>query len=282
MNKQPKTPNPLTRTLTASAVAMALAFGSATGYAADGQQAQSGKPATGQQTPAAKPAPTEQTLTERETVATYAGWEDPNMARVAVFGGRALLRHIEAAHEALQENKIGEARKALDAADDFAKGLQLMMPYTVVVDNVRNAQHKLLASSQGVIVDDLLPIYANLDEMADFAPKVAHKAKGKLNEVLQYLHLEKRKQAAEKLQEVAADISESTVYLPVLYVEGQLKASLAALAKDPADTKTAKTAVDNAMDSLVESTIAAYFAPEKHAAAKAKSSGKDDAGAKSH
>jgi hypothetical protein len=52
----------------------------------------------------------------------------------------------------------------------------MMVPYTVVVDNIRNAKNKLLASSTGVVVDGLLPIYANLDEMSEYAPKLAQQA----------------------------------------------------------------------------------------------------------
>jgi len=160
---KPITDKYFTRTLAASAVATALALALGTGFAADDKTDKGAKPTTAEQAQ----------VTERETVAQYSGWEDPDMARIAVHGGRSLLRQIRAAHTDLEENKVGEARSALGAAEDFAEGLQLMVPYTVVVDNLRNAKHELLASRTGIVVDDLLPIYSSLDEMAEYAPELA-------------------------------------------------------------------------------------------------------------
>ena len=249
------TDNPFTRALTASAIATTLALTLGAAQAAETKADAGNKPATEQQESAQKP------VTERETTAQYEGWEDPDMARVAVHGGRALLRQVQAAHAALEENKVGEARSDLNAADDFAQGLQLMMPYTVVVDNIRNAKHELLASNTGVIVDDLLPIYSSLDEMAEFAPELAAKAKAHLDEAVKHVQKGEKKEAAEKMDEVAQEISATTVYLPVLYVEHQVTAARVAMDKDPSDTETAKSAVDNALESLVQATVNMHVLP---------------------
>jgi hypothetical protein len=264
---------PFTRALAATAVAGVLALSMGAGYAKEAKKEEGTKPTTEEQV-AKKDEGTEQTkeeqvpLIQRETVAQYAGWEDPDMARVAVHGGRALLHHVQAAHTALEDGKVGEARSALTAAEDFAEGLQLMIPYSVVVENIRNAKHELLASSTGVIVDDLLPIYANLDEMADFAPELAAKAKSKLDEAARHAQKGEKEKAAEKLEEVAAEISSTTVYLPVRYVEDQVEAARHALDQDPPDTKTAKSAVDDAMLSLVHATVNMHLFPEEKAAGK--------------
>jgi len=264
------TDNPFARTLTATAVAAALALSLGTAYAADTKTEAPAKPATEQaQTPGKTPEKAQgQQVTERETAAEYIGWEDPDMARVAVHGGRSLLRQVQAAHTALEENKIGESRSALSAAEDSAEGLQLMMPYTVVVDHIRNAKHELLASTAGVIVDDMLPIYSSLDEMSAYAPELAAKAKTKLDEATEHVKKGEKKEAAKKMDEVATEISSTTVYLPVLYVEHQVEAARHALDKDPADTKTAKSAVDNALESLVHATVNMHFLPQGQASAK--------------
>jgi hypothetical protein len=255
---KPITDKSFTRTLAASAVATALALALGTGFAADDKTDKGAKPTTAEQAQ----------VTERETVAQYSGWEDPDMARIAVHGGRSLLRQVRAAHTDLDENKVGEARSALGAAEDFAEGLQLMVPYTVVVDNLRNAKHELLASSTGIVVDDLLPIYSSLDEMAEYAPELAGKAKTKLNEAAQHMKKGEKEKAAEKLEEIAAEISATTVYLPVLYVENQVEAARNALDKDPPDTETAKSVVDNALLSLVHATVNMHVFPEEKAAGK--------------
>ena len=229
---------------------------------------------TAQATEIAKPgaeasATKQEQITDRETLMRFKGWEDPDMARVAVHGGRALLRNVEAAHTALEEGKLGEARSDLRSADEFAQGLTLVMPFTVVVDNIRDAKHKLLGSSQAIVVDDLLPIYANLDEMADYAPKLAAQAKTKLDEALNQAKEGKKTEAAQKLDEVAADISGTTLYLPVRYVERQVALAHTELNKEPADTKAAKTAIDNAMGSLVDASFNVVLTPEQQAKAKA-------------
>jgi len=245
-------------TLAAAAVASALALSLGTSYAEEAKSDQGSEPATEAQ----------EQLTDREIVAQYLGWEDPDMERIAVHGGRALLRHVQPAHTAIENGKLGEARATLTAAEDFAEGLQLMIPYSVVVDNIRNAKHELLASSAGVIVDDLLPIYSSLDEMADFAPELAAKAKAKIDEAAKHARQGEKEKAADKLEEVAAEISATTVYLPVLYVEDQVEAARNALDQDPPDTKTAKSAVDNAMVSLVHATVSTHLFPEEKAAGK--------------
>ena len=229
------------------------------------QQAAQAQPA-----PQAKPAQQAQDeqLTERETVAEYPGWEEPGMGRVAVHGGRALLHHIQAAHEALEQNRLGEARSGLDAAEDFAQGLQLMVPYTVVKDNVRNADHELVSSRAGIIVGDMLPIYSSLDEMSEFAPELAKTTKSKLDEAAQQADKGKQEQAVTKVDEVAEDVSATTVYLPVLYVEHQIEAARNALSQDPADTATAKTAIDDAQQSLVQATVNMHIFPGAQTAAK--------------
>jgi hypothetical protein len=242
--------------LTATLFAVALALSSATTFAADST--------TAAESPDAK----EIQLTERETVAQYEGWEDPDMSRIAVHGGRALLRHVQVAHADLADNKLGEARSALNAANDFAKGLQLMIPYTVVVDNIRNARQELLASTTGVIVDDLLPIYASLDEMAEYAPELANQAKAKLDRVAKHAARGEKEKAAEQLDEVADDISATTVYVPVLYVENQVQAARRALNQESPDVKTAQSAVDNALLSLVHATVNMHVFPEEKAAGK--------------
>jgi hypothetical protein len=207
-------------------------------------------------------------VTDREVISHYTGWEDPDMARIAVHGGRALLRHLDTAHRDLVNNKQSEASTALNAADDFAQGLQMMVPYTVVVDNIRNAKNKLLASSTGVVVDEMLPIYANLDEMSEYAPKLAQQAKNKLNQAVKHAKQGDKQKAAETLTEIADDISATTVYLPVLYVKDQINIARNALNQDPPQLRTAQSAIESSMDSLVHATVSMHLFPKGPAGSK--------------
>jgi hypothetical protein len=122
---RPNTDQPLTRSLNAAAVATALALSLRSDYADEAKQDEGAKRTTQEQT---QP-------TERETLAQHQDWEDPNMERIAVHACRALLRHVRAADAALEEDKVGEARSAQNAAEEFTDGPQLRIPYTVVVDS---------------------------------------------------------------------------------------------------------------------------------------------------
>ncbi len=243
--------------LSAAALAVAFVVSAATVSAADNPV--SAEPSSNAQ---------QIRLNDDETVAQYSGWDDPDMSRIAVHGGRALMRQVQAANADLAQNKIGAARRALDAADGFAQGLQLMIPYTVVVDDIRNVKHELLVSSADVAVNDLLPIHASLNEMAEFAPRLAGNAKSRVDEAVVQARNGDKKQAAKTLEEVAAEISATTVYLPVLYVERQLNAALNALDQDPPDVKMAQSAVDNTLLSLQHSRVNMYIFPDEEAAGK--------------
>ena len=249
----------LSRKLLVTAMAGVLVFSLGSSYAGTTKTPEASKPPTKEQLP----------LTEQENIDQYMGWQDPDMARVAVHDGRALLDHIEAAHAALQENRTGEARAALNAAEDFAEGLQLMIPYTVVMDNIHNAKSQLLDADTGIVVDDMLPIYSSFDEMADYAPNLATNAKAKVDQAVRHLHKVEKPKSSQTLDEIAAEISSTTVYLPVNYVENQIESALAALNQDPANTQTANQAIDNTLQSLVHATVSMHFFPKEQSTVQA-------------
>lgn len=243
----------LTRKLLATAMAGVLVFSLGSSYASTVNKTDETKNKASQ----------EQILTDNQTLDHYAGWQDPDMARVAEHEGRAMLNHIEAAHAALQEHKTGEARAALRAAEDFAEGLQLMAPYTVVVDNIHNAKSsEPLAKDTSIAVNDMLPIYSSFDEMSEYTPNLANSAKTKINQAVRHMRKGADHKVAQKLDEIATEISSYTVYIPVNYVENQIESALAALNMDQADTQTANQAIDNAMQSLVQSTVNMHFFPK--------------------
>ena len=253
MKSNLKTSPTLRRNLIATAIAGVLTLSMGSGFAGNMKLPEGNKSADQDHVQ----------FTEQETIREYPGWQDPDVARVAVHGGRALLHHLQAAHAALQEHKTGEANSALRAAEDFAEGLQLMIPYAVVVDSLHDAKSELLATDSDVALDDMLPIYSSIEEMATYAPVLAGKAKVKLDKAVQQMHRGEKQQAAEKLDEIADDISSTTVYLPVNYVEHQIKTALVLLEREPADTKTANHAIDNALQSLVRTTVNMHIFPNE-------------------
>ena len=71
----------------------------------------------------------------------------------------------------------------------------------------------------------------------------------------------KSKEAIDSLGEVIAVVSKTSVYMPVLYVEGQIKAALYGLNQPKRDTALAKKAIANALNSLSAFTEEEVIAP---------------------
>lgn len=180
----------------------------------------------------------------------YGGWADPAMAGIAANAGRSLLQHLRSAQASLDTGKIEDARNTLISTSEFADSLERMMPYVVVVDDITNAKNKLMDEDVEVFNNDLLPIYARLDEMSVYAPKIAKASNAKIDKAAQKARQGDKKAAVKTLQEVSDDISATTVFLPVRYVDGQVYAAMNALRQSPANTTTAKKAISNALDSL--------------------------------
>lgn len=102
------------------------------------------------------------------------------MGQVAVYSGRALLQDLQAADNALQTGKIAEARRALTASENFARSIRQTMPFVEVADQIRNVRNVLVGEVRDVIADDLLPIYASLDQMELYVPQLARQSKDKV------------------------------------------------------------------------------------------------------
>lgn len=201
------------------------------------------------------------TATDERTTTQYNGWSDPVVANIAVNAGRALVQRLQETKALLSLNNTEQARSALMTSLDFADALQRMVPYLVVVDDIKAAKDKLLTEDINVFYDDLLPIYANLDSMEVYAPQVASHARSKVKQAENKARNGDKTGAAQTLQEVADEVAETTVYLPVDYVDGQIRAALASLKKETPDTATARAAVDNALQSLTAVTVGAVTNP---------------------
>jgi hypothetical protein len=184
----------------------------------------------------------------RETI--VAGWEDPVMPDVAASSGRALLRHLETAKALLATNNVTGARSALLNSAEFATAIRLMMPYEVVTDQIENAKQHVVDESVDAFYADMLPIYGSLDELEVYAPTVAAKVREGVQLAEKHAKSGNRKAAAEQLQNVVDEFTQTTVYLPIGYVSKQIRAAENALNTRQPDVTTAKKAVDKALGSL--------------------------------
>ncbi|EIJ35400.1 YfdX family protein [Thiothrix nivea] len=192
---------------------------------------------------------------------TTPGWDSPNMQRIAAHSGNEIVHHLTAAHEAIQKGDSGKALGEVEAANRLNDSVMQSMPYTDVQEDVFNAKGKLAMQENGRFYDDLLPIYAELDDMEVYAPQVAQKARGKVKEAETMARKGQNAEATTKLKEVMDDISATAIFLPVGYVHGQLEAAQNALSEQHRDVATAKTAIDNSLKSLTAFTEGVVVEP---------------------
>jgi YfdX protein len=188
--------------------------------------------------------------TETVTISTYSDWGDPAMAKIAVDSGRALVDHLQSAQALLATGKIREARSALVTSREFADAIQRTMPYLTVVEDMQDAGKKVVKEDVTAFSADLLPIYASLDELQLYAPKVADRTRGMVQKAEKNASAGDRQDAAQLLTDAADDISQHTIYLPVNYVDEQVHGAIYALNQTRPDVSAAKAAVSRALDSV--------------------------------
>lgn len=193
---------------------------------------------------------TEKTYTEVGSV-TYNGWGDSAMAHIAVTSGRALIDHLMTVKALLDTGQYDQARSALVASKEFADAIQRIMPYFTVAEELRNTSDKLVEKNVDVLRTDLLPIYSSLDELAVFAPEGAQKSTDMVKQAQKHAEAGDTARAAKELQAAAAEVEQHTVYLPVDYVDQQVRSAQQALDQKQPDVMTAKTAVEQAVHSLI-------------------------------
>jgi hypothetical protein len=200
---------------------------------------------------------------EASDVSQIRGWGDPAMAEIAVNSGRALVNHLRSAGALLDEGQAAQARSALIASREFADAIERTMPYLLVVEEMRDTGDRVVQENVEALAADFLPIYAGLDELAVYAPEVARKTRGMVKQAEKHAAGGDKKRAAGMLQEAAAVVTEHTVYLPVEYVDRQVRAALYAVNQSKPDLMAAKAAVGRALDSLTTVVDAVVTAPVK-------------------
>ncbi len=196
-----------------------------------------------------------------EAITENAGWDSTNMENLVAHTGREVVHHLVAAASALEKNS-GKARGNLVAAHRLNYSAMQMMPFLSVTEDVFNAKGKLAMGEDDVFYDELLPIYSELDSLFLYAPEAAKKATKHLKKAEGLARKGNKKAAMDSLTDVMDVVSKTTVYMPVLYVEGQIKAALYGLNQPKRDIALAKKAIKNALNSLSAFTEEVVLTPE--------------------
>lgn len=198
---------------------------------------------------------------ENDNFTENSGWANPDMARAAAESGRALVDHLRAAKAFLAVSSIVGARSELIVAHDFSAALKRDMPFLEVSESVRNAQKNLVAGNTEIAYDDLLPIYANLDDMQVYAPELARQERNKVKHAEAQARSGNTRAAAQALTDVANELETTTVYLPLDYVNKEIQLARTALQGSHPNLKTAQQSVNNAMGSLVAEKVRVLALP---------------------
>ncbi len=227
-------------------LSLAALLSSGSFYSASAAEHMAQKPVTA--------SPASQTKQAQNINADYLGWYIPAMQKVAVFSGQALLRHLSAASKALENKNIDKAKISLTAANDFAESLKKMIPFTRITDEVKDSNGNILQIKEGYLLDDLLPVYENIEQLDFYAPELTEKVSIKHGHKQQTRAQEKQKKSSAKKADNKAEelfeASDTTVYLPVLNVDGLINNALSAVTRKNPDINTAKVAVKKALNSL--------------------------------
>ncbi|MHB1084448.1 MAG: YfdX family protein [Thiobacillus sp.] len=214
---------------------------------------------------AATPGHTARTPAANESVyeVSESGWANPQLARAAAISGQALLAHLQSAKAFLAADSTEGARDALFTASEFTRAMERSMPFMAVADNVETARNKLISGEEDVFYDDLLPIYASIDDMQVYAPRLARHVHGKVKKSEAQARSGQSRAAAKTLREVSEEVTHTTVYLPLAYVDTQIQVAMSAIKGDSADPATAQAAIDKALNSLVERQYTMLDVPRK-------------------
>lgn len=171
---------------------------------------------------------------------------NPQTTQLAESSGQLLLARIKAASDMIASGQYDAARNELDSAQDTAGAIEAMTPYSGVVDQIRMAKRGMVARGPDGFHDDLIPAYAQLDELSVSKPKVAMTAKQKLYAAEREAKMGNYAQARTDVDGAIETITAAAVFPLVDYVYDQVATARIALEGDHPDVAKANQAVQNA------------------------------------
>lgn len=155
------------------------------------------------------------------------------------------LHHIGEARAALARKNGKVARAELRQAESLLDIIQAGLPTAQVRDQIRVAQSKLQYNSTTVIEPDLVPIYASLDAIEDFA--AVPQARAHLDQARAKLKTGDKSGATRELDAVDAALLYQEADLPLAATRGFVRAAESELARGNLNLADAhlKAAEDN-------------------------------------
>lgn len=179
-------------------------------------------------------------------------WSDATLADLAYSAGHTLVRELRSARADLDANRPEATRRELGYGVRIIHAMDLLFPYDralgqIAMGELANARTDLKAGRSERFEQDLLPLYASLETMEEYAPEEALALRGSVDKARQAVTSGKPDEALQALDQSAERISVSSIYLPVDYVRGQLDSAIHALERPFHDPAIARQAIDNAL-----------------------------------
>ncbi len=181
----------------------------------------------------------------------HPGWDDPLVALKVERNSQVLIDVLRRADQSLAAEDGGTAlaRSNLDYASRIANGIEQEMPYVEITDRLMNARGRLAAGATQAFIEQLIPVYAAIDDLARVSPQMAGQFRQGVERAEAEAVMGQGAMAMERIDEVVDQVVITRAYLPVLYVKRQLDRAHQALSQQ--DTERARRSVERALGSLV-------------------------------
>jgi hypothetical protein len=190
-------------------------------------------------------------LNRQRILVEQPGWADSVNAQYAIDYGRSLVTHLQNARSLLDVHNIPDSRKELNRSTEIAKAIEHLVPYMVVEEKINSAIENLTIGNLKRYYNNVQSIFANLDNLAVYAPAAANTVHNKVQKSEQHARSGAADLAVLDLKEVRDSVFNGTPYIPVFYVDSQLQAANRALRKHDPEVIRASQEVNNALDRLV-------------------------------
>lgn len=182
------------------------------------------------------------------------GWHNPMLVYAVQYAAHALIVDLKSAQKSLKSNDLKRTGSYLSAAQDLINGIRAMMPFTVIIDQIKDAEANINLNVDLFETDTLLPIYESLDELEMYAPDLSQQTHDKIGQAEKLAKTGKNIQALEILDQAETYLSSATIYLPVIEVSQNIKNAMTSLKTAPSSNSATLNQVDMAINMMIDST----------------------------
>jgi len=173
---------------------------------------------------------------------TITPWEESTISSVAL----KVLRHIAQARADIHEKDPLYAQKELKQAQTLIEIIKTRVPTEKIKDRIRVAKKHLSYENTETVMQDLIPIYASLDDIEEFAPM--DKTKEHIDKAKKHLENGNKQSADDELNLADEAVVFTEIDLPLSDTERHVTEAQMFLTKK--ESKKADAALKSAEDGV--------------------------------